>query len=846
MADLSPYRAKRDFGTTPEPKGRQASHTHPARGPAGLFVIQKHAARRLHYDLRLEMDGVLKSWAVTRGPSLVPSEKRLAVQVEDHPLDYAGFEGTIPPGQYGAGNVIVWDRGFWTPEGDPHAGYAKGHLSFRLDGEKLHGGWHLVRMAPRGGGKKDNWLLIKAEDADARPEGAPDILDDAPASVLTGRDVTDISAADPAATSKRPPARRPAARSSGPAEPDPPVSQQPTFPKDSRAAPLPHFVPPALATLAPRAPAGRRHVHEIKFDGYRIEARISNGHARLLTRTGLDWTGRFGPEVPAALEGLPVTDALIDGELVVETGNGASDFSALQADLREGRTDRFVYYVFDLLHLDGQDLTGAPLLARKGLLKTLIGDGAAKVRYSDHFEDDGSLVLQHACRLGLEGVVSKLKDAPYRSGRSRDWIKSKCAERQEFVIGGFVPSTTSRRTVGSLVLGAYEKGRLVHVGRVGTGFTRRVAADLHAQLAPDAVETSPFATPLTADEARHVTFLKPDHVAEVEFRSWTADGHLRHAAFRGLREDKPAREVVREDPPSADPPDDAPPRRRVRLTHPDRIYWPDAGLTKEGLADYYAEVWRLMAPFVTDRPLALVRCPEGIGGPRFFQKHPWQGLDRSILRPVDPKAPEDAPYLAIRDLDGLTALVQGAALEIHPFGSTIADWERPDILILDLDPGEGVAWEQVLAAAREVRERLEKAGLSAFVKTSGGKGLHVCAPLKPKADWTAAKAFAKALADAMAADSPGLYVSTIAKTKRKGRILIDYLRNQRGQTAVAPYSTRAWPGAPVSMPLAWEELSPDIGPGHFTALNTPTRLAALDRDPWGEFRATAAPLPPPP
>lgn len=847
MGNLATYRAKRDFGATPEPEGRahgRKRHRAPvAAAPEGLFVIQKHAARRLHYDLRLEMDGVLKSWAVTRGPSLVPDEKRLAVHVEDHPLDYAGFEGSIPAGHYGAGNVIVWDRGTWTPVGDPHAGYEKGHLEFILDGEKLHGLWHLVRMAPRGGEKKDNWLLIKAEDAAARPHKAPDILEEAPASVLTGRDVDAVSAGDPPAKPKRRSAAKGVTAKGASRRHSEPSERKRAFPGEARPAPLPDFIPPALATLVPRAPAGRRYVHEIKFDGYRIEARIARRHVRLLTRTGLDWTTRFGREILASLEDLPVTGAVIDGEVVVETGNGASDFSALQADLSEGRTDRFVYYAFDLLHLDGQDLTAAPLLARKTLLESLIPEGTGKVRYSAHVEDEGSLVLRHACRLGLEGVVSKLKDAPYRSGRSRDWIKSKCSERQEFVIGGFVPSTTERKAVGSLVLGAYDKDRLIHVGRVGTGFTRRAAADLYRQLAPEAVKASPFAGGLTAEEARRVTFVKPEHVAEVEFGSWTADGHLRHAAFRGLREDKPAKEVVREDPPAAALSPDAAPRRRVRLTHPDRVYWPDVSVTKEGLADYYAEVWRLMAPFVTGRPLALVRCPEGIEGPRFFQKHPWKGLDSHILRAADPQEKNEAPYLAIRDLDGLTALVQGAVLEIHPFGSTVADWERPDILILDLDPGEDVAWEVVIAAAQEVKTRLEDAGLSAFVKTSGGKGLHVCAPLKPRADWAATKAFTKALADAMAADSPRLYVSTIAKAKRKGRILIDYLRNQRGQTAVAPYSTRARPGAPVSMPLAWEELAPRIGPAHFTALNTPARLAALGQDPWGDFRAAAAPLP---
>lgn len=857
MAHLDRYRAKRDFAATPEPSGAsKRKGKGAATRPEGVFVIQKHAARRLHYDFRLEMDGVLKSWAVTRGPSLVPGEKRLAVHVEDHPLDYGGFEGTIPKGQYGGGNVIIWDRGTWTPIGDPHKAYAKGHMEFTLDGEKLHGRWHLVRMAPRNGEKSENWLLIKAEDAFARPEDAPDILEEEPLSVVSGRDVAALSPNDPPPRKRtekpaaRPATKRtrktpPAAASAAPDAPDAKTAAPASLalPKGAKSAPLPAFVPPALATLATKAPAGSRYLHEIKFDGYRIQARVENGAVRLLTRTGLDWTDRFGTGIPAELTRFPIRTGLFDGEIVVESGNGATDFSALQADLSEGRSDRFVYYVFDLLHLDCHDLTPLPLKDRKDLLEKLVGENGDKVRYSAHFEDDGALVLRHACRLSLEGVVSKLKNAPYHSGRTRDWIKSKCLERQEFVVGGFVPSTTSRTAIGSLVLGVFEKGKLRHVGRVGTGFTQRMAADLYKLLASEKTEVSPFAGKLTSEETRGVTFVQPLHVAEVEFGAWTGDGHLRHAAFRGLREDKPATDIVRETPVETKISAPAAPQRRVRLTHPDRVYWPDVGLNKEGLADYYAQVWRYMAPFVTGRPLALVRCPEGIDGQRFFQKHPWKGLDKNILEVADPKEKDEAPYLAIRDLDGLIALVQGAALEIHPFGATLANWERPDLLTMDLDPGDDVPWRDVISAAEEVQQRLESKGLSAFLKTSGGKGLHVCAPLKPKADWPRLKAFTKQMAEEMAADSPERYVATITKSKRKGRILIDYLRNQRGATAVAPYSTRARPGAPVSMPLAWEELGEAIGPQHFTVGNALARLTNLGHDPWGDFRSAAVPLP---
>ncbi|TJV89687.1 MAG: DNA ligase D, partial [Mesorhizobium sp.] len=533
--------------------------------------------------------------------------------------------------------------------------------------------------------------------------------------------------------------------------------------------------------------------------------------------------------------------ALIDGELVVETSAGASDFSALQADLSEGRSDRFRFYVFDLLHLDGYDLRDVALIKRKELLEKIIGSDSGIVSYSGHFEEDGPLVLRHACRLSLEGVVSKLRDAPYRAGRSKNWVKSKCSARQEFVVAGYVPSTTSRNAIGSLVLGVYDDGKLHHVGRVGTGYTAAVAEGLFKKLERIRIPSSPFDERLSAEEDRQVRYVRPELVAEVEFRAWTADGNLRHASFRGLREDKPAKEIVRETP-KTDKAAAKPERRTVKLTHPDRLYWPDQGVTKEGLADYYAEVWRYASPYLVGRALALLRCPSGISGEQFFQKHAWKGLNPNIVLVHDPKDPPDERLISINDLDGLIGLVQSAALEIHPWGSTVSDWERPDTIIMDLDPGEGVSWEAVIEAAVETRDRLKDAGLVPFIKTSGGKGLHVVAPLKPKAEWPAVKAFTKAIADSMASDSPGRYVSTITKSKRRGKILVDYLRNQRGATAVAPYSTRARPGAAVSMPLSWDELGPAIGPAYFTVENTPTRLASLASDPWQDFRAAAVPI----
>lgn len=827
---LEVYRRKRDFTRTQEPKGSESA----IAGHA--YLIQKHAARRLHYDLRLEMDGVLKSWAVTKGPSLVPGEKRLAVHVEDHPLDYGSFEGTIPKGEYGGGTVMLWDAGSWEPIGDPARGYKKGHLEFALHGEKLTGRWHLVRMGQRRGEKADNWLLIKAEDAAARPEGAPDILEERPESVKTGRSLDAIAKGETVAAAAPAPTKGRAAR-----------TRPPTAKKAPASEPLPVFIEPQLATLVAKAPAGKSWIHEIKFDGYRLQARLDKsakgkGRVKLLTRSGLDWTPRFGPALVAALEALPAKDALIDGELVVENSAGVSSFSLLQKDLAEGASDRFVYYAFDLLHLDGRDLSGEPLRRRKEMLEQFLAGAGGGLRYSEHLAEDGDAMLRHACRLSLEGLVSKRADAPYKPGRGKEWVKSKCAFRQEFVIGGFTPSTAQKNAIGSLVLGVYEAGKLTSVGRVGTGFSRELARDLHARLAKITRDRSTFGQTLTAEERRGVTFVAPELVAEVEFRGWTGDQHLRHAAFRGLREDKPAREIVRETPVEGEAmaaKSDAP-RSRVKLTHPDRIYWPTEGITKQGLADYYAEIWRFIAPFVVARPLALLRCPDGIEGQAFFQKHSWRGMNKAIKVTKDKDGEE---LLHIDDLDGLIALVQSGALEVHPWGAPLIDIERPDQLIFDLDPGEAVGWDGVVAGAREIRARLEAQGLPAFVKTSGGKGLHVVVPLEPKASWETAKPFAKALADSLAADNPDRYIAVATKARRKGRIFIDYLRNGRGATAVAAYCPRARPGAGVSMPVGWDELDTLTGGAHFTLTEAPARLANLDADPWGDFSGAAVPLP---
>ncbi len=823
---LQSYNSKRRFDQTPEPRGTKGE------GQGSSFVIQKHDARRLHYDFRLEMDGVFKSWAVTRGPSLDPEDKRLAVHVEDHPLSYGDFEGVIPKGQYGGGTVILWDKGTWHPVGNAKKGYKKGHLEFDLDGEKLRGRWHLVRMHGKPGETRENWLLIKVEDDEARSKGDKDILVEEPDSVKSGRGIKDV-AKHPDDTWNSKPVSKKAKAAAG-------ARQTHDFPKGARKAALPDFIPPALATLKPKPPAGDRWLHEIKFDGYRVQVRVDDGKVTLLTRSGLDWTEKFGPEVVKAFTALPVQNAILDGEIVVERDNGASDFSALQEDLSAGRTDRFRYYAFDLLHLDGQSLQNAELIERKRLLEKLLQSGNAVLRYSEHFEENGDMILDHACRLSLEGVISKQKSSKYLSGRKGQWVKSKCSSRQEFVIGGFTVSSSSDQAIGSLALGVYDKDGFHHVGRVGTGFTADVAEKLFQTLKPLTEKSSPFAEKLTALAKRDLIFVKPEIVAEVEFRTWSADGNLRHASFRGIREDKDAKDIHREDTQASAKPV---PKTSVTFSHPERLYWPKDGVTKEGLADYYAQVWHLMAPYIVDRPLALLRCPDGIDGPHFFQKHPWRGTNKAIGQIADPKDKSGEPLIRITDFDGLMALVQSAALEIHPWGATTRSWEKPDMITMDLDPGEDVTWDEVIGAALELKQRFEKVGLAAFVKTSGGKGLHVVSPLKPQAGWTAVKAFAKTMAVSMAKDDGDKFIAVSTKSKRRGRIFIDYLRNGRGNTAVAPYSSRARPGTAVSMPLEWSELSNEISPDYFTVSNIAPRLASMKRDPWSGFFDAARPLP---
>ncbi|MBW3534657.1 MAG: DNA ligase D [Gemmatimonadetes bacterium] len=867
---LEEYTKKRDFRSTPEPSGD---------GPAGgggklRFVIQKHDASRLHYDFRLEMEGVLRSWAVPKGPSLDPAEKRLAVHVEDHPLSYGDFEGVIPQDQYGGGTVLLWDRGTWDPDGDPVKAYRKGRLTFRLEGEKLHGAWNLVRMGGRAGENGKNWLLIKSRDDEALDGGGPDVTEARPESVDTGRTLEEIAgerdrvwdshAEDGGGKAGRgdgggaqkggskgggPKGASKAGRSKAASKKRAAKEAAAKKPRGKKTA-LPKAMRPQLATLHKEAPAGEDWLHEIKYDGYRLLVRVEKGRVTLLTRRGKDWTDRF-PGVAEAAAALPVDAALLDGEAVVVLDDGTTDFQALQEALGAapaGR-DRLVFYAFDLLHLDGVDLTGTPLSERKEALRALLEDVPEPMRYSDHVVGTGPAFFQKACEMALEGIISKRADAPYRPGRGRDWIKVKCQRRQEFVVGGFTEPSGARTGLGALLLGVHSNGTLVYAGKVGTGFTADTLAALRAGLERIERKTSPFGegTP-TGAAARGVHWVTPRLVVEVEFTEWTRDGQLRHPSFKGVREDKPPEEVTVEMPEDSDQEESVASTTTtaaetkggdarvlgVRVSSPQRVLWPDQGVTKVALARYYEQVSAWMLPYVEGRPLSLVRCPKGTEEPCFFQKHPGDAVPDVVSRIDIEEKSGTGEYVYVTSAEGLVALVQIGTLEIHGWGSRVDRVERPDHVVFDLDPDEDLPWKEIVRAARETRELLSDAGLESWVRTTGGKGLHVVAPLTRRSDFDEVKAFARAVADAMVERDPERYTANMSKAKRKGRIFVDYLRNGRGATAIVPFSTRARPGAPVSVPVTWDEVARTRS-DQFGVETLPRRLERLEADPWEGF-----------
>lgn len=855
---LAQYHRKRRFNRTPEPKGKEAPSS-----TGRLFIVQMHRARRLHYDFRLELNGVLKSWAVPKGPSLDPHEKRLAVHVEDHPVEYGDFEGGIPEGQYGAGTVVLWDRGEWTPVGDPEEGYRQGKLKFQLAGEKLQGGWTLVRMRKDSGGKDDNWLLIKERDESARSLAEYDVLEDRPESVASGKTLSQLAAAPERMWGN---AAKPAAKPKG----KKPTRRKVAVARAVKAA-LPKKVTPQLATLADAAPQGDQWLHEIKLDGYRLLCRIDRGEVSLVTRNGLDWTGRF-PEIAKAAEDMPVRQALLDGEVVALLSGGVSSFQSLQEALSAGETAKLVYYAFDILYLDGYDVTGAPLEERKRLLATLFEKPQGnRIQFLDHLEGNGPEFFEQCCQMGLEGIVSKRRDRPYRPGRGGDWLKVKCVQKEEFVIGGYTrPTNASRVGLGALLVGYYDAdGEFVYAGRVGTGFSDKVLAKLRQRLTALEQEDSPFDR-FAEKPDRSVRWVRPELVAQVEFSNWTREGILRTASFQGLREDLSPKSVTH-DPvemqhttggrkpssngkkkagrqtskaksrgktparPSELTAEQVEELSRIQITNPDRVLYPELGLTKLGLITYYVEIARWILPHVVDRPISLLRCPEGHSHTCFFQKHAAAGTPMTLARIPIKEKEATREYLVIRDLAGLASVVQMGVLELHPWGSRTDRIENPDRMVFDLDPDPDLAWRTLVEAAQEVRQFLADLGLTTFLKTTGGKGLHLVAPLQRRQTWDEVKAFSQAVAQRLAGDSPRRYVATSSKQARKGRIYVDYLRNARGATAIAAYSTRARAGAPVSTPLTWDELSPAIRPDHFRVDNLPGRLASLRSDPWEEL-----------
>ncbi|HEY0133812.1 MAG TPA: DNA ligase D [Nannocystis sp.] len=1004
---LDRYNEKRDFKKTPEPAGSVVKNKGALR-----FVIQKHAATRLHYDFRLELGGVLLSWAVPKGPSLNPADKRLAVHVEDHPLEYATFEGSIPHGEYGGGSVVVWDRGHWFPEGDPENDYKRGNLKFRLDGEKCQGSFALVRMhGPRSDDGK-NWLLLKHADEHASEDGEL-LVRDKPESVQTGRTVEEVAAApdkawhsnrggqkggekvlsaaeskslaikpkatkkpavaaeelDPeevarrrlglapraaartakpakktaakkvtrtaakkatakkvtkaatakkatakkvtkatttkkaaakkvtkATTTKKAAAKKTAAKKVAKAtgkasakkaakrisraaeEPAPPVRATPPRGRLGESH-LPEKIAPELATLVEAVPPGPEWLHEVKYDGYRLVARIDGDHVALLTRGGEDWSAKFPWLVAALKTRVDVAQAILDGELVHLGSDGVTRFGELQKALSEDRHESLVYFVFDVLHLQGLDLRDLPLDQRKQALADLLPPEkkSGRVRLSEHIVGQGEPLITRACKIGLEGVISKRRDAPYKSGRHRDWLKIKCGKRQEVVVGGFTPARSGNRDIGSLLLGLYdEAGNFIYCGKVGSGFDFSGATKLRARLDKLVTRQSPFSK-MPPGFSRN-TFVRPEIVVEVSFTDWTEDGRMRHPVFEGVREDKPAKTIRRETsmpvakavaavsapaPATAtkaaakqvlvSKPASSPSKRRgeesevlgVRVSHPSRVLYPADGITKGEIAEYYAATAGWMMPYTGHRPISVVRCPDNIEKPCFFQKHIHHEMPPGVATADLDGEGGDAPFIYVDTAQGLVGLTQVGTLEVHIWGSTIERPEDPDRIIIDLDPDEKVPWARVKETAAAVRTRLEDLGLTSFLKTTGGKGLHVVAPLTPgKQDWDTVKAFTHGIALEFARAAPDLFTATATKAKRTGRIYIDYLRNYRGSTSVAPYSTRSRPGAPVSVPLRWDELAALESSYKYTIRNLAARLKSLKADPWKDMLKTKQHLKP--
>src|SRR5438132_6674266 len=790
MADrLERYREMRDFTITPEPRGRKAT----AKKKALRYYIQRHAATRLHYDFRLELEGVLKSWAVPKGPSFDPADKRLAMQTEDHPLDYGEFEGVIPEKQYGAGEVLLWDRGTWTPEDrDPLEALRKGRLHFRIDGEKLRGSWILTRT--RGNEDRPAWLLIKRHDESAQP----------------GVDIT---------------AERPES-----------VKRSPRRAKRAEKAELPQFISPQLATLVTDPPKTGEWLYEVKHDGYRMLARLTKRDARLLTRSGKDWTERL-PHLAKALKQLKLPDTWLDGEIVVLRDNGRSSFQALQNAFDAGRDSEIVYFVFDAPFLKGADLRRLPLAERKKRLQHALKPPKS-VRFSEHLEGDSAEVLDKACKLGLEGLIGKLADSVYVSGRTKTWIKLKCRQQQDFVIVGYTAPGGSRTGFGALLLGVHDApgGKLRYAGKVGTGFDEEWLATLTKRLAAIKRPDSPLVNP---PREKSVHWVKPQLVAQIAFAERTDDGILRQASFLGLREDLPPKSVTEEKaqrPPEVKGDDGV---HGVKISHPERLVWPSLGITKLDLARYYDGVAARILPHLARRPLTLVRCPDGAEKKCFYQRHLAMGASPGDVKTFKRERSSKGYYIYIDSHGALITLVQNGAVELHTWGATGPDVQHPDRITLDLDPDEDLAWRDLVRATEMTRTIVEALKLRCFLKTTGGKGLHVVLPIQPKLGWAEVKDFSRHIAEFLVRAEPKLFTAKIAKERREKQVFVDYLRNSETASAVAAFSARARPGAGVSTPLPSDALTADedLRP-KFTVQTVPRRLAALKKDPWADYAKT--------
>lgn len=816
---LKKYREKRDFSQTREPEGKAKADSSGTR-----YVMHMHAASHHHFDLRLEEDGVLRSWALPKGPSLKPGEKRLAVQVEDHPLDYGDFEGVIPEGEYGGGTVMLWDHGEWEPRSKPR----EDRIDFELHGEKLKGHWTLVRIHDKkasGRAKNKTWLLIK------RSEGDPGQPDDR--SVITGRTMAQIAAED------APPER---GNSPFPA---------PEKLRKARRKPLPDNLKVQLATLVEAAPEGNEWLHELKFDGYRLIARIDKGKVTLYTRNGKDWTRRF-PAIARSLKRLPLSRAILDGEAVIPEADGSTSFRKLQEHLssKSGKgAVAPVFQIFDLLYLEGYDLTEVPLLERKRTLEQMLAavEHDDLLRYSDHVQGQGHHFYEQVCEMGLEGMVSKKTSSTYRGGRQPSWQKTKCTQQDEFVVGGLTRPSGTRKGFGSLLLGAWSGEELIYTGRVGSGFNQQLLTDLARRLKPLQRKTSPFAGEVP-DQAG-VQWVRPELVVDVEFTERTASGVLRHPVFRGVRDDKSPEEVQmaqisnEADKSGANKAGASKKKSAgrsggttvagVEITHPDRILFSDQGITKLDVARYYDDQAPEILAHLANRPLSLLRCPEGLEGDCFFQKHPEKNFAAAVPRTeIAEKQGQKATYLYVTSAADLVSLVQFGVLEFHLWGCLVDDVEKPDTLIFDLDPGPEVSWSAIAKAATSLKERLGSLGLTSFLQATGGKGLHLILPVKPERSWEELKAFAHGIARAHAQDEPGRFTTNMSKAKRRGKVFIDYLRNGRGSTSIARYSTRARPGATVATPLRWEELTPGATANRYHLNNIRRRMSALKSDPW--------------